>query len=1234
MLKTSNHSMRMKRSVTSLTSALLTLALFVAVATALPLILQAQSFYGSVVGTVTDSSGAVVPGANVTVTNTGTNIASKVQTDAGGKFSVVNLVPAEYKVTVSKANFKTFERRGIPVQVGSSVRIDAALSVGNTTETVEVTTAAPLLQTDSSTLGQAIEGAQVQQIPLNGRNVMNLIALAPGVVPTGGAMGSVGLNQGTRTAGGTGWGDYQIGGAIQGQSGNYIDGVANNLLGGNVLALVPTQDAIQEFNVASSNAGAEFGRYSGGVVNMTTKSGANAWHGSLWEYNRNRDYNANDFFSNRAGSPRAVYTQNQFGASASGPIKKDKIFFMFTWETYKALTGNLTPTNVPTLAMQNGVFANGLPADPLGKCTIAPYTGQTVNGMTFPTGGSYITNLGQPGCGDPTNLVMKQFYPLPNSTLAASNWFLTTPLGQSHTQYNGRVDYNLSSKQRLFARYTYWSPVDSPHNEFLDTGYKNATSGNGTTWPTHDGKASYFTTQAVVGDTITLNPTTVLDLRLNYVRQYAPNLAESTNVDESQFGTNFATLGSQMNVHIMPAFNASGGTYNLYNMGNYPNDGITWYNTYGISASLSKMMGAHNIKIGAELREMDQSSVSYNGGGSGSFSYNNSAWMKDEWANFLLGYSTAGTFKTALETAAYTYYKGFYVTDTWQATRNLTINAGLRYELPGAVAERKNRAVVLLPTTADPNTGITGTLSMVASSLYAGRTTLAPEHNLFAPNIGFAYRASASTVIRGGYGISYLPNDISGGWNPNGAYVNGASATWSNPTNTTPVPLQTNLATVITNGGVPASPGRYATASSQPTQFMSGPGGSANSYIAGLPSLVSKTQFLNKSITGAVPTQPYPYTHHWNAAISHQFKGNLMVEVSYSGLKGTNLPESGNHNLNALPDTYDTMGAALKNTATCASANGLSLTAGQCLRPFPYFNGVSDSLGYFARENYRAVMARVEKRMGAGGVLIANFTRAKNMGNTDTQNGFVESKSVTQGGSGNGGVQDWNNIEGEYSLISYDVTNRAVISYVLSLPFGKGKKYANNLSTAGNLMASGWTLNGTTIFQSGFPTFLTSSNGGQLGNYGGGTLRPMIIPGCNKVIGGSGLARVNAGGWYNVNCFAAAGQTLLPNGSNSPFSAAGGATNLDYFNGYQFGNESRVDSSLRGDGQKNFDVSFGKSTTIYERASFDLRFEFFNIMNRVQFAPPGPTIGTASAGTVSYQVNKPRQIQLSGRINF
>jgi hypothetical protein len=1197
-------------------------------------LLKAQSFYGSVVGTVTDSSDAVVPGATVTATNLGTSEAIKVQTDSGGKYSFVNLVPADYSVVVEKANFKRFVREHVPVQVGATIRIDAALAVGAISDTVTVTTAVPLLQTDSSTLGQEVEGAQVQQMPLNGRNVLNLIALAPGVVPTGAAMGDTGLNQGTRTAGGAGWGNYEIGGSIQGQSGQYVDGVANNLLGGNIIALVPTQDAIQEFNVASSNAGADFGRFSGGVVNMTTKSGTNAFHGGVWEYFRNRVLNANDYFSNLIGSARPFYNQDQYGAAINGPIKRDKAFFMFTWEDFRNLTGNLTPTIVPTAALQNGVFntATTAPVDPSGNCNIVPYTGQTVNGQQFASGGYYIQNLYQAGlvsgtCGDPTMEVIKTFYPAPNqATLVnGSNWLLTTPLANQQNQYNGRIDYNLSEKQRIFGRYTYWTVADNGHSEFLDRGFPAVGSTTPTKWPTNDGHAAYKTHQAVVGDTLTLNSSTVVDVRVNYVRQFAPNLAQSTSVNESAFGTYFGDLASQMDVHVQPGFQANGG-HSFYNMNNYPNDGITTYNTYGISANLVKILGSHSFKFGTELRLMDQSGVSYNGGGSGSLQFG-TQFTGDEWASVLMGYPTGVTFKSAAETAAYTYYQGYYVTDNWQAARNLTLNLGLRYELPGAIAERNNKAVVLLPKTTDPITGVTGTEALVASSLYGDRTTVVPQRDLFAPRVGFAYRATADTVIRGGYGISYLPNDLSG-VTPGNAYINGATTTANIPGSSPGVQLQGILACMAGQATSTAA-AAICSSNSIPTTGILPPGGRGNGQATYfMPNLVSATSYKGQNIQAPYPYQSYPYTQQWNIAASHQFKGDWMAEVSYNGLSGSNLPGIG-RNLDQLQDgTYNssgvvTSGALAGDSLTAKSVGGTpfqcpntpgfqpgSISVGQCIRPNPYYNNVADSAEFYAVQRYRAVTARAEKRMGAYGVLAGNYTWAQSRGNTDTQASYLESKATTQGGNGDGGIQDYDNLGGEISLISFDVTNRTIISYVENLPFGKGQKYANSVSGIGDALVSGWAVNGITTFQSGFPVFYYMSSNNQLNSsFGAGTTRPNVVAGCNKVIGGSGLARAQAGGWFNTSCFASPGN-------------------------FAFGNEPRVDSQVRGDGIKNFDFSLQKSTPIHESANFEFRAEFFNIFNRVQFAPPIPSVGASNFGQVTYQVNKPRQVQLSARVNF
>lgn len=1203
------------------------LAWLVALCVMLPNRLTGQSFYGSIVGTVTDTSGAIVPDATVTATDVATSHAQTIKSDATGKYSFVNLLPASYEVQVTKTGFQRFVRDHVNVAVGAVVRIDPALTVGNVTETVQVTTASPLLQTDTSSTSQEIDPAQVAQMPLNGRNVMNLLGLAPGVIANGGANGGTAQDMGNHTAGGVGWGNFQIGGAIEGQSAYYIDGVPNNLLGGNIMALVPTQDTIQEFNVVSSDATADFGRFAGGVVNMTTKSGTNAFHGAVWEYFRNADLNANDYFSNLYHSARPQWNQNQYGAIATGPIKRDKIFFMGAWEGFRSRTGFPSPTTVPTtnLAqgsdMQAGIFSTAI-RDPLGICNIS---------TTANPGLWTITNLYGPGlipgttCGDPLGAVLKTYYPAPNvpNAKAANNWYLTSPFDNSQNQYNGRIDYNISSKQRLFGRYTYWTLADTQQSEFNRQGL------NGATWPTNNGANEFKVHQAVLGDTYTVSPTTVLDVRLDFVRTTQLSPADGVPVNYAPFGSLYSSLAPQFTYKDLPAFQLNGGD-NLYSFGNL-NFNANYYDTYGINASLVKILGPHSFKFGTELRLMDVTGTNYIGKAAGYYGYS-ADFTGDEFAALLMGYPDQILFQEYEPSASYSYYQAYYAMDSWQASRKLTLNLGLRYELPGGVAERNNRTTVLLPNAVDPYTGITGTESLVATPLYPGRSVVVPRHDLFAPRVGFAYRPEANTVLHGGYGISYLPNDLAG---PNGlgemsynSLVNLANTQVNIPNSANPIPLQTALQGIAASG-INQPIGRKV------PNFMT--------------QYASTTTYLGQTIVAPNPYQPgYPRTQQWNLSLSHQFKGDTMVEVGYSGLKGTYLPGIGNQNLSSpsldeLSSTYYSLATTTATTGTlagqpnsglttvqpCASANNEAMSVGQCDRPYPYYNDFQDSAAYNSIENYKSVMVRAEKRFRGGGSLMGNYTWSRNMSDTDTQNSWLEQKSTQQGGVGMGGIQDFNNLGNEYSLISYDVKNRAVIGYVLPLPFGNKQRFGNNLSGIANEMASGWALDGITTFRSGFPIFIASGSNNLLtSSFGAGSLRPNVVPGCEKKVSGGGLARVKAGAWFNVGCF------VWPTSGSDP---SGLVT---------FGDEPRVDPELRMDGQKNFDVSLQKSTHMFESASLEFRAEFFNVFNRVQFAGPqstapvsaeSPTVNPendAGFGSVAYQINKPRQIQFSLRINF
>jgi Carboxypeptidase regulatory-like domain len=317
--------------------------------------IDAQTFYGTILGTVTDASGGAMIGARVSLTNWGTAERLTAQTDVNGDYQFLNLLPGMYKLDVEQPRFKHLTRDQIQVRVDNATRVDVSLELGELTQSVQVASNAVLLQTESAALNQVVEGRQVQDMPLNGRNVLNLIALAPGVVPLGSSQGPAAGNAGANISPG-GFGNYSIGGGLAAQNAIFIDGVQDNLSGNNT-PLVPTQDSIQEFSVATNNVDTEFGQFGGGIVNMITKSGTNSIHGTLYEYFRNKILNANDFFSNRNGVPRAPFTQNQYGATLGGPIIPNKTFFFSSWERFKLRTGIPSTFTVPTASFRAGNFA-------------------------------------------------------------------------------------------------------------------------------------------------------------------------------------------------------------------------------------------------------------------------------------------------------------------------------------------------------------------------------------------------------------------------------------------------------------------------------------------------------------------------------------------------------------------------------------------------------------------------------------------------------------------------------------------------------------------------------------------------------------------------------------------------------------------------------------------------------------------------------------------------------------
>jgi outer membrane receptor protein involved in Fe transport len=1140
---------------------------------------------------VVDASGAVVSGATVKLINQGTNETRTIQTSGAGTYSFPNLTAGKYRVEVQTTGFKQFIQDNVEVQVDLATRVDAKMQVGNVTESIIVTMEAPPLQTDSASLGTTIAQSEVESIPLSGRNVNNMLTLVPGVVAQGGTYGNAVSNQanGARTNA-IGFGNYAIGGGFGNQSSFYIDGVASNAPAGNLNSLIPAQDVVEEFRVVTNNVAAEYGSYAGGIINLTTKSGTNTFHGTAYEYLRNKVLNANDYFSNKAGLSRVPLIQNQFGGTIGGPVIKNKTFFFFGFEREVLKTATLVTNTVPTTAELGGDFTD--PALP------PIYDHSQPGDPQFQCGG--ILNKICPDRLDTTaSALFAKSYPAPNRPGVVNNFITQMATGGINAQYNARVDHHISENNVLFARYSYWKADSNAYDA----------------WGTHtagQGHTGLYTNSAILGDTHTFNPTTILDLRLSYLRVFQHEFPDSIGVDLSQFGPNWGALTSQL---LAPAnypamsFNDNSGITGSNGIGSE----LFWHqNVLGLSGTLTKIVGRHQIKFGGAVRHVQWISDPQNGVLTLNFDQAATADASGAGgaavASALLGIVGAQGTQVASgmvggSRAYFTSY-GFFVDDTFQATRKLTITAGLRWDQPSTFSEANNFDTVFRPDQAsplgsflNPVTGkmqqVVGNVALVGSPQWRSQREDYLHWKLFSPRLGFAYRVTDATVLRAAYGISYPPSTLSQD-GPNLSPINaaqgggGPAATVDNPfPNGLPHPLR-----------------RAAT----PSNFW------------GLPIFAMR-----------VPGDPTPYVQQWNAAVERQIGKDSSLTVAYAGSRGTHLLLQGwatvsNVNLNQLPDQYFSMGpAALEaqvpnpfygTITTPGALSGPTVATGQLLLPFPQYGRVLFLDPHRGTSNYRSLQASFLKRFGSKGILSVAYTWSRLMSNTDSSSAFLDEGFIF-GGS----TQDNNHLDHEYSLSSYDIPQNLSIGYGVDLPIGRNKRFLSDVKGVTNAIVSGWRVNGITSIRSGvpisayqfFPGSALSTFGGGQGYFGaqGLWMRPDLVPGCNLQPSGSRQDRA-ATGWFNTNCFQA----------------------VDTANEVRFGNEPRNVDGVRMDHINNWDFSISKRNDITERVYMQFTAEFFNAFNHVRFGTPNEQIGSPTFGIVTSQVNPPRAIQFGLRLGF
>jgi hypothetical protein len=1170
-----------------------------------------QNTTGSIVGTVTDASGASVANATVTVTNIATSDKRTTSSSDSGEYQVLTLQPGQYSLTIEGTGFKRYSRSPVEVQVEQATRVNVQMAIGAVTEQVTVTSSAPIMQSENASLGQVVQGRAVTEMPLNGRNVLALVGLVPGVVPQGSSGGNL-TGQNVFAAG-----NFQIGGGTSNQSSTLYDGAPVNISYGNITSLVPSQDTVQEFRVQTNNNTAEYGNYTGGVINITSKSGSNAIHGTAYEFVRNTIFNSTPYFSKH--NPTAIlaknpYHQNQFGANIGFPIIKDKLFGFFDYQGYRQAQKRLYNYTVPTALMRQGNFSELSVKiyDPCGGTAIA---GQGCPGYTGPRT-PYAGNIIPASRWSPVakNILNFPYWASPTTSGVTNNFVKYAGSGGNNDQYNGRADFTLNDKQRLFGRYTQWNSGNIGAQPY----------GNGLIGGDPISPEAFKTRQIVLGDTYVFSPTLIGDLRLSYLRWTYVRTPGTLGYNETQLGFpgymgTISQLNSVPNSTTFPAIALANPTVN--NVGTGYIFGTN--QDYVIAPSISKSIKNHTIKAGVDFRRLEMLYFQNNAaGGSFQFDPNMSASAGSgatstsghPFASFLMGYmvnqaNTASVVQIAPPTYNTVYYQGYYVQDTWNATSKLTVNVGLRYEIPGVYRERHQLLATFNQTEVNSVLGgisvngrlVTGAYDLVNTSQHPA-VGLRNEHFTdFSPRIGLAYRLNDKTVLRGGWGMFVIPSTNqfpeSSAQSPLSYITNNPVATLDNG-NTPNATLDNPLPS-----GITPAPGRGANFQ----QLLLG--GSANALLQ---------------------DEPNGLTHQWNFAVQRQLPYGIALEAAYAGLHGENLPVSININQvsdatlaaahgdpTCFPNATTAPTAACFLTKTVANPFNRSLfnqgnqqyatiSSVQLNKPFPQYGSISNTGHYAGVSNYNALEAKVEKRFAAGGVLLGSYTFSKLMTNADSLTSWLEISAAP-------GFQDTNNLAGEYSLSGYDSRQRLVVSYVYSLPFGRGQHFAPGVSGFMDKLVSGWGVNGVSTFQKGYPLGISHSTGYVSTYSGTGTTRPNVVAGCNKVIGGAIQSRLgdafSANKYFNTACFVSPDR-------------------------FTFGNETRTDSQLRLPGIANWDLALFKDMHVTERVVFQFRVESFNLFNRVQFGAPNTSIGSAQQGQITTQANDPRLLQLAGRVNF
>jgi len=1138
---------------------------------------SAQVESGTFVGLAHDSSGAVVVGAKVTVTNVQTNVASKTITNGQGEYNIGHLIPGVYTVTVEAPGFKTAVESNIKLDITQVIRVDVVLVPGAVSEVVEVSTAEPLIESQTSSIGQVIEQTQVHELPLNGRNFLQLAYLSPGV--NQGPSGIV--QQGGIPENERGNGAIQVNGLMATNNNFLLNGFDNNEQQIGFEVLQPPVEAIEEFKVQTSNFGADIGK-GGAVVNVVIRSGTNSFHGSAFEFLRNSAVDAKNFFDD-PNSPIPPFKQNQFGGTLGGPIFKDKTFFFVDYQGTRIRESQTFISTVPTGAERSGDFSDLLGTDGQGNPTgqiYDPLTTDTNNNRTAfpgniipPCVGSTRRSATGGSCLDPAALNVMNLFPQPNIPGAGTaNNFLYNPLASNNQDsFDIRVDHHLKS-DTISGTFSYGTVSSLHPDPFPGQAGGGSFSGN------IDNNAYV----AGIADAHSFSPTMVNEFKLGYTRYV---------VKATPFFSNEA-LATELGIPgiNIPGDPNTGGLPNIM-IGGYSAIGNQdWFpenlkeNNYQLKDSLTWIHGRHSFKAGGDLirRQHGFFQVQNSRGDftfDPQFTENLNNTPEDpgsSLASFLIG-NPIYSFRDGLKGSfgmRWWEVSGYFM-DDYRVSPRLTLNLGLRYDVFTPMVEEHNRIANF-----DFATG-----SFIAPGMPGVSDTgnVKTNYKNFAPRIGFAYTpfSDNKTVLRGSYGIFYSlqadQNDGELAYNPTGLFSN--QTIQFNANSIPNVQLSTGFAT-------PSNP-----SGSLPPSNLADPSGRA-----------SATPFHN----------PTPSIQEWNLNVERQLAKDTILQIAYVGVHATHLTFL--RNLNQATQPLDTNFEVCPTPTDPYCGDGLGSNFGR-----PYYKAVPQIAAIRTSVNdvsnsSNSLQVRFEHRFSAGWSVLAAYTFQHTIGITE------EDESA----AGSAEPQNTYDMRAERGDVGPDFRHQFTAAWTYELPFGPGKRFATSDGPS-RWIAGGWQLNGIVTMYSGqaFTPLLSFDDT----NTGSNGARPNIYSSpysfINATDAGCPSNSQTLQCWFNPVAF---GQ-VNPSTFMYPALAPGQTFARLY------GNAGR--GILRGPAQYNVDFSIFKDFQFTEAMKLELRGEAFNLFNTPQFAIPNNSVDVPGlSGSISSTVHSSRQLQIALLLRF